>query len=168
MKKIIENAQNGNIDGMAFRQLIGDEDGQEIVEILMKKNNGKLNINKLLNDVTEMTKNIADSRVKTAGGYMEAAKKDLDARASGIERKVDALTKTSLTSVKRDEAYFDIIDRAYSQGINSAIESENQIKKKISLEDIENATSGVCYSGINSNFKEINNKINSKDNKIKE
>lgn len=163
MEKIIEGAQNGNIDGVAFRGLIENAEGKKMIEMMMRENNGNLNIEQLMDSISQLMKSNAESRVKTAEGYMDVAKKDLDARATGVERKVDALNKTTLTSVERDQAYFETVDNAYTQGMDSARRSEDEVMRRISLHEVEKATEGVRTSAINDNTRDIRQNQRAKD-----
>lgn len=163
MEKILEGAQNGNIDGVAFRGLIENEEGKKMIEMLMRNNNGNLNVEQLMDTVSQIMKSNADSRVKTADGYMDVAKKDLETRVTGVERKVDALNKAAETSVGRDQAYLETIDNAYSQGMDSARKSEDEVRRRISLVEIEKATDSVRSSTINANAQEIRHNQSAKE-----
>lgn len=155
MQRILENAQNGNIDGVAFRGLIESAEGKKMVEMLMSNNNGTLNMDQLVDSVSQMMQSNEDSRIKTAKGYVEVAQKDLEARAAGVERKVDALNKVATTAPERDQSYLDTIDNAYSQGMESARRSEDTVKRKISLAEIEKATDSVPLSKINAKTQAV-------------
>lgn len=155
MEKILNGTQNGNIDGVAFKDLIENNEGKKIIEMLMKDNNGNLSVAQLMDNVSQIMKRNAESRIATAEGYMEVARKDLDARATGIERKVEALNKTTLTNIGRDKAHLETIDVAYSQGMDSARKSEDEVRGRISLSEIERATDGVCSSTIYDNTRAI-------------
>lgn len=163
MEKIIEGAQNGNIDGVAFRGLIENAEGKKMIEMMMRENNGSLNIEQLMDSISRLMKSNAESRAKTAEGYMDVAKKDLDARATGVERKVDALNKTTSTSVERDQAYLETLDNAYTQGMDSARRSEDEVRRRISLNEVEKATEGVRISAINDNTRDIKQNQRAKD-----
>lgn len=164
MEKIIEGAQNGNIDGVAFRELIENAEGKEMLDRMMRDNNGNLNIQQLIDSFSQFMKSNAESRLKTAEGYMDVAKKDLDVRVAGVEGKVDSLNKTTSTSVERDQAYLKTVDNAYTQGMDSARKSEDEVKRKISLSEVEKATEGVRSSVINDNTRNIRQNQHSKDN----
>ena len=163
MKKIIESGNNGIIDGVAFRGLVESPEGKKILDMIIKENNGNINIGQLMSVAAQTLKSNAMSRVKTAEGYMDVAKNDLDVRASGVERKVEALTKTAVTSVERDQAYLDTLENTYSHGINSARNSEDEVKRRISLDEIEKATKNVRLSEINSNSQIIRRSQQTKD-----
>lgn len=165
MEKIIEGAQNGNIDGVAFRGLIENAEGKKMIEMMMRDNNGSLNIDQLMDNISQLMKSNAESRVKTAEGYVDVAKKDLDARATGVERKVDALNKTTSTSVERDQAYLKTVDDACTQGMDSARRSEDEVRRRISLSEIEKATDGVRSSAINDNTRDIRQNQHEKEEK---
>lgn len=149
MQEIFRNAQNGNIDGVAFRGLIETYEGKKMIEMLMKNNNGTLNIEQLTDSISQIMKSRTDSRVETAEGYMDVAQKDLDARTTGVERKIDALNKATTTAPERDQAYLNTLDNSYSQGMDSSRRSEDEVKRRISLAEIEKATGNVPLSKIN-------------------
>jgi hypothetical protein len=155
MEKIIKGAQNGNIDGVAFRGLIENAEGKKMIEMMMRENNGNLNIEQLMDSISQLIKSNAESRVKTAKGYMDVAKKDVDARTIGVERKANALNKITSTSVERDQAYLETVDNAYTQGMDSARRSENEVRRRISLSEVEKATEGVRSSAVNDNARDI-------------
>ena len=155
MKDVIDRSQNAVIDGNAFRELVGNEEGKQMVDKIMQENNGNLDINSLMDHISQFMRNNADQRIETEKGYMDAAEKNLEARAKGIERKIDAFNKVSTTSLERDKAFFEIVDTAYSQGRESARKSEEEIMKKISLSEIEKATDSVRTSEISDNINDI-------------
>lgn len=163
MQKALENGQAGNIDIEVFRGLIQDEEGKRALEVLRKNNNGSLSLEQLTSGIADIMKNNATSRIETAKGFMEVAEKDLEARATGTERKIDILNKAGATSEVRDQAYINSINNSYEQGLKSARESEGIIKHNISLAEIENATKNVPISSINGNIRAIENKIQDRD-----
>ena len=120
--------------------------------------------NAVVDHYADMSSN-TDSKTEVTDGYMDIAKKDLDARATGVERKVDTLNKVKLTSVERDQAYLETLENAYTQGMNSARKSDDEVRRKISLSEVEKATNGVHSSAIDKNIHDIIQKQFTKEEK---
>lgn len=148
MQKLIDGAQGGAISGTDFKALIGSGEGSELIDSMMQRNNGNINIEELMQTVV-------DQRIKTAKGYMDVAKADMEARAQGIESKMDLLNKATTTSVQRDAAYYTTLNNSHEQGMARAVESEDRVKRSISLSEIEDAAVGVLASAIDENERTI-------------
>lgn len=153
LKSIIKQAQDGTIDKIAFRSLIPGKYGNQAVEALIQSNNGQLSVSQLINQVFSAMQSLANSRVATSKGYMEVAKEDLDARAYGIERKIDALNKIKDSSLVKEDIY------------GKAISSLEKRKAMLKPADIENATSGIRISSIKSENAVIKPAEQTNDNK---
>lgn len=138
LKSIIKQSQGGTIDKIAFRSLIPEQYGNQVIEALVKNNNGQISLTKLISQISMAMQNLANSRVETSKGYMEVAKEDLDARAYGIERKIDALNKIRKSSLGNEDAY------------GRAIHSLERRKAMLKPTDIEYATTGTRISNIHS------------------
>lgn len=110
-------------------------------------------MSQLINQVFSAMQSLANSRVATSKGYMEVAKEDLDARAYGIERKIDALNKIKDSSLVKEDIY------------GKAISSLEKRKAMLKSADIENATSGIRISSIKSENAVIKSAEQTNDNK---
>lgn len=110
-------------------------------------------MSQLINQVFSAMQSLANSRVATSKGYMEVAKEDLDARAYGIERKIDALNKIKDSSLVKEDIY------------GRAISSLEKRKAMLKPADIENATSGIRISSIKSENAVIKSAEKTNDNK---
>lgn len=155
LKKIIENSQGRNIDGNALKEITGSKEIQKVIDKLMESNNGNLNVEHLLNSITEAQRQNAEKAINTSSGFMDVAKKDLDARAYGVERKDDALNKVAEGAVVRDKAYYEALDISYTQGMESARKSEDEIKRRITLNEVELLADGVKKSDIDTEIQVI-------------
>ena len=155
MENLISNSNNGLVDGNTFRQLIEDSNGRRAIELIMKDNNGNVDLNQL----GQMIDSVATTRLKTASEYMDVAKKDIEARTFGVDQKSDALYHVIEKIVDGNKKFLESANNRYTSATTIMNDREKQILKRITSSEIEEATSDIRTSEINSMLQMIRNEL---------
>lgn len=133
---------------MAIKELGDNETWRSLVAGLSDKSTGMVNM-------SELVASLADAKVRTALGFMDAAEKNIDVSTSGVSKKIDLLNKANNIITERVKSRIEEIDNKYNSAQSGADSRRRELEQAIGLATIENATSGVSMADIEDNSKTI-------------
>lgn len=153
---IIENAQKGNLDLKALQNLIPTQKGQEKFKQIVTQLGPNVDLVSLSSAVSNSIKNMSDQRTKLVSESLDNAKKDIDVRVEGVNKKMDALDQIRQKSLTSQDVYGQAqreLDGAISDIEKFKNERKQQLQRDEELRKLqeEEALRRMTQNGLNDN-----------------
>lgn len=153
---IIENAQKGNLDLKALQNIIPTQKGQEKFKQIVTQLGPNVDLVSLSSAVSNSIKNMSDQRTKLVSESLDNAKKDIDVRVEGVNKKMDALDQIRQKSLTSQDVYGQAqreLDGAISDIEKFKNERKQQLQRDEELRKLqeEEALRRMTQNGLNDN-----------------